>query len=168
MKSKILILIFLISVLPFIQKIRAQDLLGFDNITLENNSDYIKAEPKALEAAGQYLNTPFDSRDESRTKAIKFVLMWMDGTKDFTFYVDSIVRPVTNSNNKLLSLYMACMAKYVLEHKNMKDDRKEITYQSVLMYLDYCTNPDNHVKQYRELRKLVKARDEGELREYLK
>lgn len=146
----------------------SQDLLGFENTSGNDRNDFRLAEPKALEAASFLLNTPIDNSRADREKAMKFMIMWMEGTPDYTFYIDNNIGSFTRSSNTLLVVYMACLTKNSLENPNLINEREELKYKSIEMYIDYCLNPSNNVKNYKQLEKLVKARDKGKLKDYIK
>jgi hypothetical protein len=146
----------------------SQDLLGFENTSHNDRSDFHNAEPKALEAAKFLLNTPINEPTSNRENAMKYMIMWMEGTPDYTFYIDNNIGSFTRSNNTLLVVYMACLTKNSLENPNLANNRDELKYMSVDMYMDYCLNPSNNVKSYKQLERLVKVRDKGKLKDYIK
>ncbi|MCB9013942.1 MAG: hypothetical protein H6539_07885 [Bacteroidales bacterium] len=151
-----------------VQSVCSQDLLGFETANPDDKTDYKSAEPKALESANFLLNTALDESKPEREKALNYLGMWMDGTPDYVFYVDENIYYFTHSNKDLLAIFLAALTKNVLEHKELAGDRKELKYRSLEILLDYCLNPDNHVKPYNQLEKLEKARQRGEFREYVK
>jgi hypothetical protein len=145
----------------------SQDLLGFENITGNDRKDFKNAEPKALEAACLLLKTPVDAPKSERIKALNYMLMWMEGTPDYVFYVDENIGIFTHSSKALLEIYMAALTKCSLENPETAKDRKELKFKSIEIYLDYCLNPANHVKSFKQLEKLAKAREKGQLEEYI-
>jgi hypothetical protein len=145
----------------------SQDLLGFESTSGNDKIDYKNAEPKAMEASKYLLTTAFDSSKSERDKALTFMLMWMEGTPDYVFYIDENIGVFTRSSKALLAVYMACLTKISIENPVLAKDRKELKYKSIELYLDYCLNPSNHVKPYRELEQLVKSREKGRLRVYI-
>jgi hypothetical protein len=144
----------------------SQDLLGFENISGNDRIDYKNAESKALECAKNLLNTPIDAPKEEREKAITYMLMWMEGTPDYVFYIDEKISNYTRSNKNLMAQYLACLTKISLENPTLANDRNEIKVKAVEQFIDYCTNPVNHVKPYRQLDKLIKVRNKGQLKTY--
>jgi roadblock/LC7 domain-containing protein len=164
MKKLILSIIFLFAM---VCTSWPQDLLGFEFTSGNDKIDYKNAEPKALEAANYLLTIAFDSSKIERDKALTLMLMWMEGTPDYVFYIDENIGVFTRSSKALLSIYMACLAKNCLEDPVLAKDRNELKYKSIEEYLEYCLNPSNHVKSYRELEQLVKARDKGRLGDYI-
>jgi hypothetical protein len=145
----------------------SQDLLGFESITGNDKKDFKLAEPKALEAAGYLLSVPIDGQKAERDKALKFMLMWMEGTPDYVFYIDENIGTFTHSSKALLSLYMACLTKNVLENAVPSNNRDELKLRSLELFMNYCMNPENHVEPYRQLEQLVKAREKGVLKRYI-
>jgi len=145
----------------------SQDFLGFEFTTGNDRIDYKNAEPKALEAACFLLSMAFDSSRNERDKALTYILMWMEGTPDFVFYIDENIDEFTNSSKGLLAVYMACLTKISLENPLLAKDRNELKFKSIEYFLGYCLDPSNHVKSYRQLELLVKARDKGNLRSYI-
>jgi hypothetical protein len=147
---------------------RSQDLLGFENTFGIERMDYKKAENKALEASAFLLSTAIDSEKSERDKALTYMLMWMEGTPDYTFYIDANIGFFTRSNNKLLAIYMAGLTKLSIENPVLAKNRDDLKYQCIELYIDYCINPSNHVKSYRELDRLIKAREKGRLKNFIR
>jgi hypothetical protein len=146
----------------------SQEFLGFENIQFDDRIDYAISEPAALRAANLILETSVDSKEPSRLKALKFLVMWMEGTPDYVFNLEEDIPQLTHSSNKLLSVYMACLVKFVLENKPMASDQNEVRFNAVNSYLDYCLKSGTGVKEYKQLKKYKEIRDRGELRKYLK
>lgn len=168
MKSRLLIVYILITLV--FNGLHAQDYSNLTGIVLKERSDYIKNEELVLECSNYLLNSPVEvlNTDMNRLKALKFVMRWMDGTPDYTFGVDKSVTEITRTNYALLGVYMASMAKFVLENKDKSGDQNEIKYNSFLTLIRYCEDPSKNVKQNRAIRLLIKARDDNNLRAYLK
>ncbi len=145
----------------------SQELLGFESISGNDRNDFIAAEPKALEAANFLLSTAIDSHKTERDKYLKFMVMWMEGTPDYVFYIDSNIGTYTHSSNSLMAIYMAGVTKLCLEKVVPAGQREELKFKAVELFLDYCTDPSKNVKPYNQLEKLLKAREKGLLREYI-
>ena len=62
---------------------------------------------------------------------------------------------------------MAYLTKISHENKELSANRDELKFKSIEMYLEYCLNPSNRVKPYKQLEQLVKAKEKGLLRSYL-
>ncbi len=145
----------------------SQNLLGFENISGNDRNDFKAAEPKALEAANYLLSTAIDENIQDREKALKYMLMWMEGTPDFVFYIDENITVFTRSNELLLKVYMACLTKESLANRAVANNRDEIKLKSIEAFMDYCLDPENRVESYRQLEKLVRARNKNKLREFV-
>ena len=167
MRIKVSVIAFLFVL--FFSLANAQDFNNVDKIELKEAADYQKNETVALECASYLLSRPVDktNSDIKHLKALQFLIRWMDGTPDYSFAIDTSIDKASDSNPPVLAKFLAAMIKYVLENKIEKDNKPEIKYNSFLIFLDYCSNTNNQVTQTKEIKKLLKARDEGTLREYL-
>jgi hypothetical protein len=146
----------------------SQDYSNLKDIELKDKTDYPKAEDKVLECANYILSTPMDNNNINRIYAIQFLLRWMGGTPDYTFNIDETIGKITKSEPTLLGVYLACMSKFVLENKDKSNNNDEVNFNSIVMLLNYCDNPSNKVKIKGELKKMIKAKNEDKLKEYLK
>ena len=140
-----------------------QTLPNFDEIKLEQASDYKTAETNAIQAATYILTTPFEEKDLNRLNSLAFIIKWMSGTPDYTFTLDNVASKVTKGNDNLLGIYMACLTKYCLENKESAKDEKVIKLNSIKMLLAYCEKPGNNIKLTKQLKKLSEANQKGEL-----
>lgn len=145
-----------------------QDYSNLQDIVLKDKSDYPQAENKVLECAKYIISTPVDDNNLNRLYAVQFLIRWMVGTPEYTFNMDEIVNKITKSNQNLLGIYLACMTNFVLENKEKAKDDKEVKYNSILTFLNYCETNGSNVKINREVKKMIRAREEGKLKEYLK
>jgi hypothetical protein len=82
---------------------------NFDEIKLDQKSDYQNADPSALQAANYILSTAFNKDDLNRLKSLQFIIKWMSGTPDYIFSLDNVASKIIKGNDDLLGLYMACM-----------------------------------------------------------
>ena len=71
------------------------------------------------------------------------------------------------TNNLLLGVYCAALAKYVLENPDKEKDSKAVQMYAYNTLADYCAKPSNHVKMTKKVKKFVKAKNEGTLEEFL-
>jgi hypothetical protein len=154
MKQIILFFLLFCSTCTFAQ------LPDLDAIKLEKAADYKPANPAALAAANYLLSVPV-SKDESYTKALRFVLKWMQGTPDYGFELGEDVARLVKGNDALLGVYMAAMTKYTLEHPEDAKDHDMVKKNAIDSLLAYCQNPDNKVKMNKALRKLADERRVG-------
>jgi len=167
MKIKSLIISLL--VLGLVNSLFAQDYSKLDKTVLKEKTDYVENENLVIECSNYLLNSPLDDlkNDLNHVKALLFIMRWMEGTPDYMFDIDDTVGKATKSNPSLLGVYLASMSKYVLENKDKSGDAKEVKYNSFLIFIKYCEDPKNNVRKNKEIKKLIEAKDEGTLREYL-
>jgi hypothetical protein len=166
MKARFFISVILC--LGFVPTAISQDYSKLKEVELKQKEDYTKAEDKILECSKYVLTTPMEDDNTNRNNALQFLFRWMDGTPDYTFTLDETVGKIAQTSDALLGVYMACMCKYVLENKDKAKDEKEVKYNSVLMLIDYSSDPNNKVEITGELENLIKAKDEHRLKEYIK
>jgi len=162
---------FFASVIMFLGLVmacNAQDYSNLQDIELKDKEDFVKAEDKILECSKYVLTTPLDNENTNRMNALRFLVRWMDGTPDFMFTLDETVGKIAQTSEEMLGVYMACMCRYVLEHRDKAKDEKDVKYNSVLMLIDYCQDPDHNVEISGELENLIRAKDEKRLKEYIK
>lgn len=123
----------------------------YQDIKLEKPSDYNATEPLALSAATFLLTTPFIEVDVNRANAFLFLTTWMEGAKNYNFYTQGVVQQI-NTDKNLLSLYIAAMAKYSLEHKTELPDALTVEKNACKLLLAYCDDPANKFKLKKKLR----------------
>jgi hypothetical protein len=138
----------------------------YDNIPLAKAADYRKAEPQIVLASDYIYSTPIDKDNQNRKNAMLFIVKWMAGTPDFSFSMDEAINKITNNDNEVLGVYFACITKYALE-KGKGVERDELKYNTFLLLANYCENPANNYKPRGEVKKLIEAKNEGKLKEYL-
>ena len=145
----------------------AQSQPDFKSIKIENAADCRTVEPQVLQAANYNLSTPFSSNDATRLNALSFLIRWMSATPDFQFDMDQTVMKMMKGNDDVLGLYMAAMAKYVLENKGNSKDQKLVKLNAVTHLLNYAENPKNNFKLTKNLKKLSEAKADNELEKAL-
>mgnify|MGYP003580548984 CR=1 FL=1 len=132
--------------------------------TKENFTDEVNS--TALKAATYILSTPIDKKSNPRLLASQFLLRWMTGSPHYSFEIGEQVGKITKGNDDLLIVYMAAMTKYCLENPASKDDQPNVKLASIKQLLNYCQT--QQVSLTKELKKLHKANEEGELEKHLK
>jgi hypothetical protein len=136
-------------------------------IQYNSDIDYRVFEKDVHECADYILNVPV-SNDSNRDIAIQALVKWMRGTPDYVFELNNTILSIAKQNDKVLYIYMAAMAKFELENKSEADKPEEVTYQSFVIFLDYCANPGNKVTITRKIQKAIDAKNTNRLRSYLK
>jgi len=144
----------------------AQDFSQYESIPLTTAAEYRKAEPHVILATELVLATPIEKKNKNRENAIAFIMKWMGGTSDFSFIPDKTVTKVTANDPDLVGVYFACLAKYALE-KGKGVDREELRINAYTLLAKYCENPDNNYKLRGEMKKLVDAKNQNKIKEYL-
>lgn len=146
----------------------AQDFSNLDNIQLKAGADYRNNDSVALNCANYLLNTPVDTFDVSHRNTFTFLMRWITGTPDYTFRVDADIAVKAAPTPALMAVYMASIAKFALENKEQSKDADAVKYNSFLIFIQYCENPNNHVQQTKEIKNLIKAKNDNTLKAYLK
>ncbi|MCU0336022.1 MAG: hypothetical protein MUF62_13450 [Chitinophagaceae bacterium] len=146
--------------------VSAQSLPDFASIRLQVKEDYDdNANQAALTAATYLLTKPLS--DPQRPAALAYVLRWMTGSPDYSFSLDAKAMRFTKSNDDLLGLYMAGMARFALENKDKAADAKAVNMGGLQHVANYASHAANGVKLNGELKKLIKASQDGKLAAYL-
>ena len=127
----------------FIENSCSKDFSLLSRIQLNSKADYIRAEQQALECANYLTSTPFDRNNWKWESAEHFLLLWINGTSDFTFKLNQTICKIIKSNFALLSIYFAYATKFVLENRDKSKDEKEICNNVVPLLMDYCKNQSN-------------------------
>ncbi len=135
----------------------SQVIYPYQDIKLEKPSDYIETEPMALSAATFLLTTPFVEVDINRANALVFLSTWMGGTKAHNFYMQGVFAEISSDNN-LLSIYIAAMAKYSLENKTPPPVALQVELNAAKLVLAYCDDPKNNFKLKKKYRKLLEKK----------
>lgn len=161
MKKLFILLFLLVSIVA-----NSQNTSQYDNILLNNAADYRKAEPQVVLASDYVYSTPIDKENINRTNAISFIIKWMSGTSDFSFTMDEATYKIANSDKEVLGVYFSCLVKYALS-KGKGVDREDLKYNSFVLLANYCENPENNYKPRGEIKKLIEAKNQGKLREFL-
>lgn len=138
----------------------------YDNIPLNSAADYRKAEPQVILAVDYVYSTPIDKEDKNRKNAISFIMKWMGGTSDYSFGMDETISKIAGVDRDILSAYFVCLAKYALA-KGKGVDREELKYNAYLLLIKYCENPNNNYKPKGEIKKMIDAKNQDKLKEFL-
>lgn len=117
-------------------------------------------------AADYVYSTPISKDDVNRTNAITFIRKWMLGTPDFSFTFDETIAKISKSDVEMASLYMTCLVRYAIQ-KGKGTDREEIRYNAFVKMAEYCENPANNYKARGEVKKMIDAKNQGKLKEYI-
>ncbi|RYJ45118.1 hypothetical protein [Flavobacterium beibuense] len=125
-------------------------------------------EKAALQASDFIIASPVNEVNDEKVKASKgYLLGWMQDSPDFNFAVDHTIA-VFEDNDPLMWIYMACMAKYTIEHKEQSGNTDYIKLGTWELVAGYIDNPDNRVAKTEKLNMLCNAYRSGELDAFLK
>ncbi len=161
--NKLLALLFfaLLSFSGFSQTFREE----WAEIKFEKPQDYKAHEADMLQGADYILHVPM--KDFNRQAALNALAQWMSGTPDHNFIIGEKVAKLNNDNEFVMSIYMASMVKYVIEHAEEMNDEK-VELGSFNSMLDYIANRDNKFRITKGIQKAIDARRKGKLDQYLK
>ncbi len=152
MKLRIFFLSLLLTIIA--SQSFAQKFSKLDEIPLNENADYKKAEKVVLECDKYLTGTPLSSDDSKRNAAEKFINKWMSGTPDYTFNIDYSLAQIVSNNSHLFGVYLAFYSKYAIENKGKTDD-EELMKRTLTSFIDYCKKPTNKVEQTNILKKFI-------------
>ena len=159
-------IIYLIFVLSYSTGIYCQDTLDYNKIKLVEPSDFEFAESSVLNAANHILSLPISVNDSQSTREKQFIFDWISRTPNFTFPFDRIHK-ITKDDGNLYLIYIACLAKFRIEHEENSATPNEVMFGSAKLFLEYCTNPNSKIKLTKRLRKLLEADKRGQLEKVL-
>lgn len=145
----------------------SQEQTGLLGGELSTDSQIENTNSKVLKACEFLLNTPMVKKNEDRERAGGLIVKWMQSTPDYSFVINDFVHEMTKGKENLMQLYLAGLAKATLESTNPYEEQEEIQATCMHAFLDYCAEPSNNVKSTKEMKKVLDARDEGRLFEYL-
>jgi len=126
----------------------------YQDIKMETPAEFKAAEPIALHAATSLLSTPFKKEDADRARALKFLVKWMNGTKEFKFSVSARIQEIADDHD-FFGLYTAAMAKFCLENKSLAGTIQVVEDSSCKLVLDYCENPSNNFPLKKKHRRIL-------------
>lgn len=158
-------LMFFLLLIPFVSY--SQNPEEWQALEFNNKEDYKANESKILECANFILNVPAEASDPARQSALTALSKWMSGTPDYNFVIDDSIGKLMEKNEAVLSIYMASMARYVLENKDKSPTAKEIELNAFKSLLEYSEDLNNKVPQSKELKKAIVADKKGKLEAYL-
>lgn len=149
---------------------QAQDFGKLNKAGITDKNDCIKQNDNALLCAKYLLEGTIEENenDLNHLNAMQFLMKWMEATPEYSFVIDESITKVSKSNSTLLAVYLAAMTKFVLENKDKAKDIQVVKYNSFLTLISYCQDAQKGVKMNKDLKKLIKAKEENQLNEYLK
>jgi len=144
----------------------SQELPNLKHIKLNKNAHYKDAEPTALKVTTYLFETPINKKNSSRTEAGQFLIKWMNGTLDYTFFLGEKETNYFNTDSDLMLIYMAGLTKFTLENSTIKD-QKELVLGAMRLVLPYLDKQEDKKSWSKELWQLNDANQKGKLEEFL-
>jgi hypothetical protein len=144
----------------------SQNSNGYQNIRLTTPSEFRKAEAQVILASDFILSMPIEKKNPNRDQAMSFIMKWMQGTPDYSFVLDESIAKITAGDNELMGIYLAALASTALS-KGKEITREELRIGSYARLADYCSDPAHNYKPKGEVKKLIEARKQNTLAEYL-
>lgn len=144
----------------------AQDLPNLKHVKLTKNAHFKNSQPIVLKVTSYLFETPINKKNTSRTEAGQFLIKWMNGTPDYTFYLEEKETNFFNTDSDLMLMYMAGLTKFSVENKEVKD-QKAIILGTMQLVLSYLNQQENKKNWSADLWQLNDANQKGKLKEYL-
>jgi len=134
----------------------AQELPNLKNIKLNRNSQFKGTEPLVLKVTDYLFHTPIDKKNSSRKEAGQFLIKWMNGTPDYTFYLEEKETNFFSTDSDLMLIYMAGLTQYTLKNPSIKD-QKTLVLGTMKLILPYLNQQDDKKSWSKELWQLNDA-----------
>jgi hypothetical protein len=145
----------------------AQTIPNFDLIKLQKNTDYKKAEPFVILAANFLLSTPFKIDSKDRYNSLRFISQWTNGTTDYSFVMEDMMDKIGKGDNDHLGIYVAALSKYTIENKPVVKNTIQLRVDAMTTLLNYCQDKNNNLRLTKQLKKLLEAKEKGQLEQAL-
>lgn len=144
----------------------SQELPNLKHIKLNKSAHFKDTEPLALKVTTYLFDTPINKKNSSRTEAGQFLIKWMNGTLDYTFFLEEKETKFFNTDSDLMLMYMAGLTKFTLENTTIKD-QKTLVLGTMRLVLPYLDKQDDKKSWSKELWQLNDANQKGKLEEFL-
>ena len=144
----------------------AQSAPDYSKYPLEKEEDFAKAKEAALQTANYLLGNPVSKDPQQRLEAMQYLLMWMQGTPDYTFAIDGTFSLV-GEDQQIMGLYLASMIKYHIVNE-VKESNEDASVATLKTLAEYINNLKNNVNPTADLKKVVEAHKKGTLRQLVK
>lgn len=144
----------------------SQELPNLKHIKLNKRSQFKGTEPLTLKVITYLFETPIDKKNSGRTEAGQFLIKWMNGTPDYTFYLEDKETDYFNTDSDLILMYMAALTKYTLENPTVQD-QKAIILGAMSLALPYLNKQDDKKHWSTLLWQLNEANQKGKLEAFL-
>ena len=144
----------------------SQNFSKLETIPLKDSVDCKNAEPKVLECCN-YLLSNQCVEDKNSFSAFQFVFKWATGTKNYKFKIDNLFTSVAESDKELSRRFLASMIKTaIVEKPETIDD--EFTVKYLTTFVEYCENPKSKVPKSSFIKKMIKAKNDNKLDDFIR
>ena len=137
----------------------AQDFSKLADIQLVKPGDYKSAEIQVGKCADYILGQALDANELNKLQCLQFIMRWMEGTPDYTFAIDSDFVNFCGKDVSLSGVYMAALSSAAVSEKFTDKSPEKLTANARELFLDYCANPANKVKQNKAVKTALKERN---------
>jgi len=157
----------LISLTIFCNQIKSQDFKVPKDYVLKVKEDYAKYEKDVIACANWMENSPLDKDEQKRIDANTFLLKWLTGspTVNVNINADLLVK-YFEKNPQFQIIFLAGWTRYSLENNYSKDQQKG--YYEGFKSIIYVYKKGVGIKKSKDLEKLIKIYDKGELEIWIK
>lgn len=156
-------LIFILCFITF--GLYAQDLPLLEDIQLETKEDHLNFEDNILEYISWLENNSLKHKKRKKINAV--FLKWIIGTPTVSISLPKYVRDYTKRNEGFLVLFMTGYSKYVLNKPGEKSNVLAGNLAGVHSFLDFYERGRKGVKKDKEVERLLKIREAGQLEEFI-
>jgi hypothetical protein len=163
MKKTVFILILFLSYVNFCS---SQEFPSLKHIRLSKNAHYKSAEPTVLKLIDYIFETPINKKNLNRQNAGQFLVKWMNGTPDYTFYLEEQEIQYFDNDSDLFLVYMAGLTKYTLLNKEIKD-KHQLNLGALNLILPYLEQQEDKKLWSIKLWQLNDAFKQGKLQTFL-
>ncbi len=144
----------------------SQELPDIRNIKLNKKSQFKGTEQLTLKVIDYLFSTPINKKNNKRTDAGQYLIMWMNGTPFYVFYLEEKETDFFNTDPDLMLMYMASLTKFTLENPTVKD-QKTLILGAMSLTLPYLNQQDDKKSWSKELWQLNDAFQKNKLESYL-
>jgi len=131
---------------------------NYATVPLDSPEDIKLAEAKVTEAATIILATPTNQDNREILEAQMFILRWMEKT-EYSFTLNEQMINCCKKDD-LFGIYLAALAKGQLSFES------DFSLNAVKLFIAYVSNPKMEIKQTGAIKKLLKAKNDGNLSIY--
>ncbi len=149
------------------QIVMAQDFEVPKKYKLKKNEDFAKYEKDVIDCVNWLENTPINEEPEKRKDAYAFLMAWMTGSPSVTIELNESILGSIDNNKELVLIFMGGWTKYAIENPIDQKDQIKCTLAGLKSVIKVY-KMGNGIKKDKNVEKIVKLDDNGELEEWVK